>query len=310
MSPCLTVTGLTKRFGSLTAVDGISFSLNPGEILGFLGQNGAGKTTTIQMLLGVMTPESGEIAYFGKNFAAYRTEILEEINFSSAYTNLPNNLLVRDTLHYLSYFYRLPDRRARLAEIVAAFDLGRLLKQRISTLSSGEQTRLNLAKAFFNRPKVLLLDEPTASLDPENARFVRDYIDAERRRTGLAVLFTSHNMVEVEEVCDRVIFLHAGRITLDDTPLNLARKLDLSTVSLLIDPTDTGFSGLVAARGLAIERSGPEVSLRMPETEVPQFIQALVGHNVRYHGLTVRRAGLEEYFFQNKKSPSSGGPHA
>jgi ABC-2 type transport system ATP-binding protein len=304
MEQVLNVDSLFKTFGDFVAVDRVSFSLKNGEILGFLGQNGAGKTTTIQMLLGVLTPTSGRISFLGKDFVQHRSELLEKINFSSTYTNLPFGLKVKDALHFISYLYKLPDRKKRVAELVDIFNLGRLLDQRIASLSAGEQTRLNLAKAFINSPSILLLDEPTASLDPENAQTIRDFIIKERREHGLSVLFTSHNMTEVEEICDRVIFIQSGRITLDDTPYNLARKLDLSTVRLLLDTDSAPFQKLISGRGIQIERIGPEISIKMKESEVPQFINSLVNEKIDFHGLTVTRAGLEEYFFKDRPDNS------
>src|SRR3989339_1104196 len=172
----LKVTNLTKTFGSgkkaFTAVDNISFGLKEGEILGLLGPNGAGKTTTIQMLLGVLTPTFGEISFFGKLFEKHREEILEKVNFSSTYTNLPWHLTARENLIYTSYLYDIPDRDKRVNEMIVQFRLEKLKNQALNDLSAGQLTRVNLAKAFINKPQVLLLDEPTASLDPETAHFI------------------------------------------------------------------------------------------------------------------------------------------
>jgi ABC-2 type transport system ATP-binding protein len=299
MIDALSVRSLSKKFGDVVAVDNISFSLQEGEILGFLGQNGAGKTTTIQMLLGVLTPSSGSISYLGQNFFQFRTEILERINFSSTYTNLPFGLKVKDALHFISYLYNLQNRKKKVGELIEIFNLGKLLEQRIASLSAGEQTRLNLAKAFINEPKILLLDEPTASLDPENAQIIREFIITQRKEKGLSVLFTSHNMIEVEEICDRVIFIQSGRITLDDTPYNLSKKLNLSTVRLLVDIESPKFKQLISTFNFNIEHIGPEISIKMKESEVPSFINSLVKEDVSFHGLTVIRAGLEEYFFKD-----------
>jgi ABC-2 type transport system ATP-binding protein len=164
----ISVHNLTKQFGNFTAVNDISFDLEPGEILGFLGPNGAGKTTTIQMLLGVLTPTSGEILYGKKEFSTHREEILEDVNFSSTYTsstytNLPWNLTVKENLTYISYLYRLENRKQRVDKVVEIFKLEALLKQPLHELSAGQLTRINLAKAFINMPKILLLDEPTTN---------------------------------------------------------------------------------------------------------------------------------------------------
>jgi ABC-2 type transport system ATP-binding protein len=300
MRDILQVRDLTKIFGDFKAVDAASFNLQEGEILGLLGQNGAGKTTTIQMLLGVLIPTSGEIEYFGKPFREHRGEIQEKINFSSTYTNLPFNLKVKDCLHYVSHFYDIADRRQRIKEIVSQFDLEKLLNRTVAALSAGEQTRLNIAKAFLNRPKIVLLDEPTASLDPENARVVRTFILEQQKNEGLSVVFTSHNMEEVEEVCDRVIFIDGGKITWNDTPYNLSLRLDLNTVTFMLDNPTQDMTRILPKHALKWEVHGTEISIKLKEKSVPGLIQDLVTNQIGFHGLTINRASLEEYFFKEK----------
>lgn len=217
---------LSKKYGDFTAVDNISFELKEGEILGFLGPNGAGKTTTIQMLLGVLTPDSGSVHYFGKKFTDHREEILEQVNFSSTYTQLPWWLTVAENLTYLSYLYSIPNRKERLAQLINTFKLEKLWRKRMRELSAGQTTRVNLAKAFLNFPKVLLLDEPTASLDPDIANYIREFLLSERKQHKISILLTSHNMAEVEQVCDRVIFINHGKIIADDTPAKLAKSIN------------------------------------------------------------------------------------
>src|SRR3989344_3033352 len=203
----LEVKNLTKKFGNFTAVDNISFSLKEGEILGLLGPNGAGKTTTIQMLLGVLTPTSGDIKYFDKKLTENREEILEQVNFSSSYTNFPWSLTVKEVLTFISYLYSINERKKRLDKIVEMFKLDSLLRKQIHELSSGQLTKVNLAKAFINFPKVLLLDEPTASLDPDVAKYIRDFLLNQQKEFKVSIILTSHNMAEVEEVSDRVKFI-------------------------------------------------------------------------------------------------------
>lgn len=297
--PILCVRDLTKIFGNFTAVNNACFELNQGEVLGLLGQNGAGKTTTIQMLLGVLTPTSGEISYFGQSLKDNLSTIQEQINFSSAYTNLPYNLRVSDCLHYISYFYKIKNRPQRIQEIIQQFELDKLLRRRIADLSSGEQTRLNIAKAFINRPKIVLLDEPTASLDPENARIIKNFILEQQQQEGLSVIFTSHNMNDVEEVCDRVIFIEDGKITWNDTPYNLARRLDLSTVSLMLDNPSDALHKILSTHGIKWEANGAEISFKTQESLVPKLIQLLMAEQISFHGLTINRASLEEYFFKD-----------
>ena len=215
---------LRKRFGDFTAVDGISFEIRPGEILGFLGPNGAGKTTTIQMLLGLTTPTSGRIEVFGRDLAKHREQILQRVNFSSTYVQLPFSLTVRENLMVFARLYQVRRPAERVAAIMAEFDLGEFADRPTRALSSGQLTRLHLAKAMLNAPELLFLDEPTASLDPETADRLRNHLLEIRRQSGLAMLFTSHNMREMELMCDRLIFIHRGRILLTGTPSELLRE--------------------------------------------------------------------------------------
>lgn len=293
----LSVQNLSKRFGALVAVDDVSFELGNGEILGLLGPNGAGKTTTIQMLLAVLTPTRGRVSYFGLDLAAHREEILERVNFSSTYTNLPWNLAVKDNLHFLVYLYAVPDRKRRYQELVERFRLGALLNKKVVTLSAGEMTRLNLAKAFVNNPEVLLLDEPTASLDPEAAMEVRRYIQEQRAERQMAVLFTSHNMAEVEMMCDRVIFINHGKVVADGTPAALARALDRCSLSLRVEETSrTAFEALCVERGVKILIDSGEYSVELREREVPAFLQLVVNRSVEFFNLSVTPASLEDFF--------------
>ncbi len=225
---------LTKQFGKFLAVSDVSFALQEGEILGLLGPNGAGKTTTIQMLLGVLTPSQGEVFYFGKNLKKHREKILEDVNFSSTYTNLPWDLTVWENLHFVSYLYDIDNRRERVEQMIELFKLKDLRNKPIKELSAGQVTRVNVAKAFINYPKVLLLDEPTASLDPDVAGYIREFILQERKKFKVSIVFTSHNMAEVEELCDRVIFINHGKIVADDTPENLASTIEMCHVFLLV----------------------------------------------------------------------------
>jgi len=202
-------------------VDGVSFEVRQGEILGLLGPNGAGKTTTINMVLGVLTPDAGAITIGALDLAARRSEALELTNFAAVYAPLPGNLTVEQNLRVFGLLYGVAALARRIDELLAAFDLERFRRTRCGVLSSGEQTRVGLAKAMLNQPRLLLLDEPTASLDPATARDVRARIREIAARDGTGVLWTSHNMVEVAEVCDRVLFLSKGRILLAGDPRRL-----------------------------------------------------------------------------------------
>lgn len=216
--PILAVSSLCKSYTATPAVDGISFSVGTHEILGLLGPNGAGKTTTINMILGVLEPTSGRIAIDGCDLARRRRQALSRTNFAAVYAPLPGNLTVAQNLRVFGLLYSVPHLSDRIEAILAEYDLLRFRDTKCGVLSSGEQTRVALAKAMLNQPRLLLLDEPTASLDPATAREIRATIRNFAARRGVGVLWTSHNMMEVAQVCHRVLFLSHGRILLEGDP--------------------------------------------------------------------------------------------
>jgi ABC-2 type transport system ATP-binding protein len=229
-APILQADSLTKVFGSFTALDGLSFAVAEGESLGLLGVNGAGKTTAMNLLLGLTTPTSGMVRIFGKDLWKHRIEILRQLNFSSAYTALPSNLLVWQNLNVFARLYRVPNPKQRIDELLELLDITHLRKSVTGRLSAGESTRVNLAKALLNKPRLLLLDEPTASLDPDIADRVRKLLRKLQRDTGLSVLYTSHNMRDIEEVCDRLIFLHGGKVLAEGTPAEVHARFNRSSL--------------------------------------------------------------------------------
>ena len=216
--PILSVSRLRKDYSGALAVDDISFSLGPHEILGLLGPNGAGKTTTINMILGVLEPTSGAIAIDGCDLARRRRQALERTNFAAVYAPLPGNLTVAQNLRVFGMLYGVRSLGERMETVLRQFDLLRFRDTKCGVLSSGEQTRVELAKAMLNQPRLLLLDEPTASLDPATARDIRTTIREFAERTDVGVLWTSHNMAEVAAVCHRVLFLSRGKILLEGDP--------------------------------------------------------------------------------------------
>jgi ABC-2 type transport system ATP-binding protein len=220
----LAVADLRKEYGDIVAVGGVSFEVGRNEIVGLLGPNGAGKTTTINMILGVLEPSSGSIRIEGVDVAGHRSRAVEHTNFAAVYAPLPGNLTVYQNLRIFGLLYQVKGLSERIREVMEQFDLGRFRDVKCGVLSSGEQTRLGLAKAMLNRPSLLLLDEPTASLDPAVAHDIRTKIRAFATRGSGGVLWTSHNMYEVEEVCDRVLFLSQGRILLEGDPRTLPRE--------------------------------------------------------------------------------------
>jgi ABC-2 type transport system ATP-binding protein len=216
--PVLDVADLSKSFGARTVVSDITFSIFPGEIVGIVGPNGAGKTTIINMILAVLAPTAGRIEIGGYGVARQRSAALGETNFAAAYAPLPGNLTVEQNLRIFGLIYGVRNLGARIEALLAEYDLKRYRATKCGVLSSGEQSRAALAKAMLNSPKLLLLDEPTASIDPATARVMRNHIVAFARERRGAVLWTSHNMYEVSETCDRILFLSRGRILLAGAP--------------------------------------------------------------------------------------------
>jgi len=223
-APALRVSDLRKSYGRVLAVDRVSFEVAAGEILGLLGPNGAGKTTIINTVLAVLTPDFGSIRIGNADVSRQRSLALARTNFAAVYASLPGNLTVTQNLSFFGLIYSVRSLRRRIEELLGQFQLEGLRDTKCGVLSSGELTRVALAKALLNRPRLLLLDEPTASLDPAAARDTRGVIRALARDSDCGVLWTSHNMYEVEEVCDRVLFLSHGRILLAGDPRSLPRE--------------------------------------------------------------------------------------
>ena len=216
--PAIAVDRLVKRYKAATAVAGISFALAPGSITALLGGNGAGKTTTIAMIMGLVEPTQGGVEVLGAAMPRERYRVLHRMNFESPYVEMPRRLTVRQNLKVFAMLYGVADVAARIAELADELDLVELLDRQTGKLSSGQRTRVALAKALLNSPEVLLLDEPTASLDPDTADWVRARLERYRQDRGATILLASHNMVEVERLCERVIIMKRGTIVDDDTP--------------------------------------------------------------------------------------------
>lgn len=228
--PAIDVDGLVKVYKATRAVDGISFRIARGSVTGLLGGNGAGKTTTIAMIMGLVLPTSGRIRVLGCAMPAESEQVLGRMNFESPYVDMPMRLTVRQNLTVFGRLYAVPDLQARLAELAAEFDLGEFLDRPSGKLSSGQKTRVALAKALINRPELLLLDEPTASLDPDTADWIRGRLETYRRETGATILLASHNMLEVERLCDRVIIMKRGRIEDDGSPAAMMQRYNRDTL--------------------------------------------------------------------------------
>ena len=228
--PALAVTHLRKVYGAVTAVDDVSFTVNRGEIVGLLGPNGAGKTTTINMVLGVLAATTGGIEIGGIDISKRRAKALARTNFAAVYAPLPGNLTVIENLRFFGLLYGIRSLRARVEALLEQFDLAHLRHTKCGLLSSGEQTRAALAKALLNDPQLLLLDEPTASLDPSAAQLIREKIRGLATNNHCGILWTSHNMNEVEAVCDRVLFLSRGKVLLEGNPRMLPHEHGSATL--------------------------------------------------------------------------------
>ena len=242
----IVVAELSKSYGAVEAVKGISFAVRRGTTTALLGGNGAGKTTTLSMLLGVLTPTAGRVTVLGEDMPTQRHRVLPRMNFTSPYVDLPKRLTVGENLSIFADLYGLRRSRERIAVVAEDCDLGGLLKRPFGSLSAGQRTRVSLAKAVLNEPDVLLLDEPTASLDPDIGDRMRSYLERYQHRTGCTMLLASHHMGEVERMCDDVIMLRAGLVVDQGAPRELIARYGRETMEEVF---------LDIARGLSDERT-------------------------------------------------------
>ncbi len=311
--PVLQVNNLTKTFTSgfwpfktsqsYTAVHNISFQLKKGEILGLLGPNGAGKTTTIQMLLGTLTPSNGSIAYFGTNFAHHRIVILKKIGYASGYDRLPARLTVMENLDIVGRIYGItqPYRQEQIKRLLNFFGIAEMRNRQIGTLSAGQTTRVMLAKAFIADPEIVLLDEPTASLDPDVAHQVREFILNQRNERNTSMVITSHNMDEVTELCDRVLILKKGAIIADNKPQLLAQSI--SKVRLHLTISSELSTALLYLRNAQViyTTHGAQVTIELDEHAIPQFLITLMERKIMYSTISIDKPTLEDYFLSITK---------
>lgn len=296
-APLLSVSQLTKTYGAFEAVRGISFALHPGEVLGLLGPNGAGKSTTIQMLLGLTTPTSGNISYFGMDFSTHRAEILSRINFVSAYTQLQGRSTVRQNIHVFSRIYGIPSWEEKMDELTTLLGVTDKLDTLCWHLSSGERTRVHMVKALLNDPEIILMDEPTASLDPEIVSVVLSLIANMQKKKKVAILYTSHNMTEVARVCDRVAFLDHGRIVVEDTPLGLSKRVGATTLEITFDGPDAPVVEYAKEHALAFEKVRPHlIALKVSEQGVPRVLFDLGKKRVWITDIDIKKPDLEDVF--------------
>jgi ABC-2 type transport system ATP-binding protein len=229
-STAIEVAHLVKLYKATRAVDDVSFRIARGSVTGLLGGNGAGKTTTIAMIMGLVLPTSGRIRVLGCSMPDQSADVLGRINFESPYVDMPMRLTVRQNLTIFGRLYAVENLRERIAQLAADLDLGEFLDRPNGKLSAGQKTRVALAKALINQPELLLLDEPTASLDPDTADWIRRHLETYRKENGATILLASHNMLEVERLCDRVIIMKRGRIEDDDSPDNIMARYNRATL--------------------------------------------------------------------------------
>lgn len=292
----LRVTDLVKRFGTFTAVDSISFSIQKGQIVGFLGPNGAGKTTTIAMLLGLLSPTSGFIRLFDLDLNTHQVDIMGRVGYSSAYVRAPWRLKVREHLQVFADIYRISNKKRAIDEMIETFSLQKYESAFAGDLSAGNMAKLNLAKAFIHSPELVLLDEPTSSLDPEIAGEVRSFLQRVQQERHTTMLLTSHNMSEIEELSDRVIFINNGKIIAEDTPKNLSLSAKDGSLTLVI------LSGLRKLQSILVKQSRPytitgkTINIHVPVAAIPHLLTDITTQSIIYTDIIIERPTLEDYF--------------
>lgn len=223
--PVLEVKNLVKKFGDFVAVDNVSFSVGEGQILGFLGPNGAGKSTTTLCILGLIEKDAGEIKVFGQDISRHRSEVLQQMNYASAEFNLPWNLTVYESLLVYAKLYSVSEAKSRIGELLEIFEINDLRNKAIRELSLGQRARTNLCKALINRPKLLLLDEPMASMDPEVVDRGIKLLKKIQKEDKISILYTSHNMWEIEEVANEIVFINHGKVVARGSAMELTKKI-------------------------------------------------------------------------------------
>lgn len=295
----LEVKNLSKTYGGFTAVNGISFSVPRGKIVGFLGPNGAGKTTTIQILSGITLPNGGSIRYFGNDFATDREACLQRINSTSAFNTLMGRISVWENLFVYAELYQVPNARAKIASLLEQLEATDIASRLYKDLSSGQKTRINLIKSLLNDPEILLMDEPTASLDPDIADKTLTLIENLRRDRNLSILYTSHNMNEITRICDEVIFLDHGNIVAQDTPLNLTKRISHATLCVVFDKKTDALDSLLKEKGFTF--SYPEhatVEVEASEQAIPGLLFDMSKTGIWIEDIEIKKPTLEDVFLQ------------
>lgn len=295
----LQIENLKKNYGSFCAVDDISFSIPRGKVIGLLGPNGAGKTTTIQMLLGVTLKNGGIIKYFGKDFDRHHQYCLQRINFTSAFNTLLGRISVWQNLIVFAGLYQVKNPKKKIMELAQYLEITDLLFEPYQNLSAGQKTRVNFVKSLLNDPELLLMDEPTASLDPDIADKTLSLIEDLKKSRNLAILYTSHDMEEVTRICDEVIFLDRGKIVAQDTPLNLARSISGAQLHLTFADGNDTIDKYLKANDYSYEFINEDIVIIDVEVDlIPKLLIGVSKTNVEIKDIEIRKPTLEDVFLQ------------
>jgi len=295
----LEVRSLTKDYGTYRAVDGISFTIEKGKVIGFLGPNGAGKTTTIQMLCGITLPTSGSISYFGKDFYQNAEYCLQHINFASAFNTLQGRITVLENLLVFADLYSVKNARKKSYTLLDYFEISNLANTIYQNLSAGQKTRVNLVKSLLNEPELLLLDEPTASLDPDIADKTLALIEDLQKNSHTTILYTSHDMDEVTRICDEVIFLDHGKIVAQDTPLGLTKRISGATLRITFDAKKEEVEKFLLDKKYSfVFHTKNLVEITTEEKIIPKIIFSMSNANIWLTDIEVIKPTLEDFFLQ------------
>jgi ABC-2 type transport system ATP-binding protein len=295
----LKVEGLVKDFGSLRALNGVSFSVPKGVVLGLLGPNGAGKTTCIDILLGTTIANAGRIEYFGQDFFSNKQACLRRINFASAYHSLQNRTSVRQNLTVFAHLYEVTQPQKRIDELIEYFEVADIADRRFGDLSAGQRTRVNLIKSLMNDPELILMDEPTASLDPDIADKTLSLIEELRRVRQLSILFTSHKMDEVSRICDEVIFLSKGEIVMQGTPLELTKRFSDTELRVTFEGERGSLTAYLETTGLVYSfRRDFELVVMAPESRIPKVLYDISSLGISITDLDIHKPDLDDVFLQ------------
>ena len=304
-APLLQVEHLVKDFDGFRAVDRVSFEIPRGRIIGLLGPNGAGKTTTIHMLLGITTPTSGRIVYFGRDFRANRQASLQRINFASSYNTLQGRITVWQNLAVFGHLYGLRRPDDKIRKWAEYFAVTPLLNKRYWDLSTGQRTRVNLIKALLNDPELILMDEPTAALDPDIADKTLTLIEEIRRDAGVSILYTSHRMNEVTRICDEVIFLDRGRIFAQDTPLGMTKRIRSAQLRLTVEGDRKTVAAFLKEQAQGFQFTQDHtVVIQTTEQRIPDLIFGLSERGVWITDIEVEKPTLEDVFLKIARGDS------